>query len=114
MKTGSHLAIKAMGENVMGVHLEGNKQKPEPIHFRVSFPGGDVDVVRTTDNQYWIHVHVNNKEASSYTPFEDEGRIVDARLDLADRSVNETNVGDFNSPALYHLAVRIAKGARHE
>lgn len=43
MKTGGHLKIRSMGENALGVTLEGNPNKPEPIHFRVCSPGGDVE-----------------------------------------------------------------------
>ena len=48
MQIGSHLKIKKMGDAVLGVRLEGNPEKPEPIHFRVVLPFGDVDIVRTT------------------------------------------------------------------
>lgn len=113
MKTGSHLKIKSMGDNAMGVKLEGNPQKPEPIYFRVMFPGGDVDIVRTTDDEYWIHIHVNNNNSTSYDPMEPEARIVDARLDIADRGITETNMGDFNNPNLFHLAVRIGNKEAH-
>jgi len=36
-----------------------------------------------------------------------EGRFVDARLDLKDRHAGQEDIGDFNDPALYHLAVRL-------
>lgn len=104
--TGKHLRIKPMGDNVLGVKLEGDKSKPEPIHFRVCFPGGDVDIVRTSDNQYWVHVHVD-KEADLHGPHETTGKIVDARLDIRGKHANETDCGDFNNPDLYHLAVKI-------
>ena len=44
--TGKHLKIKKMGDAVLGVKLEGNPQKPEPIYFRVVLPFGDVDIAR--------------------------------------------------------------------
>lgn len=110
MRTGSHLKIKAMGDNVLGVELEGNQNRPEPIHFRVCFPGGDVDIVRTTDDDYWVHVRVNHEDHGMFNPGEDiPARIIDARLDLTNEHTANVNVGDFNNPNLYHLAIRVTR-----
>ena len=102
------LKVIDFGTEVQGVKLKGNPKNPEPESFRVQFPGGDVDVTRTTDNEYWVHIRVNRPEIT----IDEEapnGRIVDARLDIVDKHVAETDVGDFENPNLYHLAVRIAK-----
>jgi hypothetical protein len=108
MKTGEHLKIKRMGEKVLGVELEGNPNKPEPEHFRVCFPGGDIEVVRTTVNDYWVHVRVNHEDHGSFCKGEDiPGQIVDARLDLTNKHASEVNLGDFNDPQLYHVAFRV-------
>jgi len=96
------LKVVDFGTKVQGVTIRGDKRNPEPESFRVQFPGGDVDVVRTTDDEYWIHIRVDRDE----TP---RGRIVDARLDIKGKHASETKVGDFENPNLYHLAVRIAK-----
>ena len=106
MATGSHLKIMSMGDNVMGVELLGDPKRPEPIHFRVMFPGGDIDIVRTTDNEYWAHIRVNRK-ADGWDPDRQMGRLVDARLDSLSKHASEMNPGDFADPDLYHLAVRI-------
>jgi len=102
------LKVINFGTKVQGVSLKGDQRNPEPESFRVQFPGGDVDVVRTTDDEYWVHVRVNRPEN-----FLDEdaplGRIVDARLDITDKHASETMVGDFENPNLYHLAVRVAQ-----
>jgi DNA (cytosine-5)-methyltransferase 1 len=37
------------------------------------------------------------------------GRIVDARMDILGRHTGDVNVGDFNDPDLYHLAVRVTR-----
>lgn len=92
------LKVVSMGDAVQGVHLLGNRRNPEPVHFRVTFPGGDVDVVRTTDDEYWIHVYVHHHP---------HGQIVDARLDIAGRHTSDVKMGDFGDPKLYHLAVRV-------
>ena len=105
--TGKHLKIKRYGDAVLGVTLEGNRKKPEPIHFRVHLPFGDVDIVRTTDNDYWVHIRKNRADDLAETPRNVEGKFVDARLDLADRHAGQEDLGDFGNPNLYHLAVRL-------
>jgi len=114
MRTGEDLRITQMGQSVMGVVLEGNPQRPEPIHFRVVIPGGDVDIVRTSDDDYWVHVRVNHPGHGSFCRGEDvPGKILDARLDLTSKHTVDVNVGDFNSPDLYHLAVRVTTKEVH-
>lgn len=106
MATGSHLKIKKMGDNVLGVRLEGNRQKPEPIYFRTCFPGGDVDVVRTSDGEYWVHVRINHPEDGA-DPNRVMGELVHARLDIIGKATYRNDVGDFNDPNLYHVAFRV-------
>jgi hypothetical protein len=109
-KTGEHLKIKQMGDNVLGVELEGNPKKPEPIHFRVKFPGGSIEVVRTTDDQYWAHVNVNHPERSERFKGDgvQDGFLTDARIDSLNKHAADMDPGDFADPGLYHLAVRVA------
>ena len=102
------LKVTDFGSTVQGVTLKGDRRNPEPESFRVQFPGGDVDVVRTTDDEYWVHVRVN-RPGNTLDEEAPLGRIVDARLDITDRHASETKVGDFENPNLYHLAVRIGK-----
>jgi hypothetical protein len=114
--TGKHLKLKDMGDNVIGVVLEGDPKKPEPIHFRVVFPGGDIDIARTSNNQdYWVHVRVDHPDDGN-DPYREvmDARIVDARLDCRDKDATCMDVGDFNNPTLYHLAVRITREAEND
>lgn len=107
MKIGSHLRVRTMGDCVMGVTLEGNPKKPEPEHFRVEFPGGDVDIVRVSkygsEFDYWIHLRLNKNGDDMGKP----GKVVDARIDVEGKHANQTNVGDLRHPDLYHLAIRV-------
>ncbi len=103
---GKHLKVSSMGTDVLGVRLEGNPKKPEPTHFRVAFPGGDLEVTRTTVGDYWVHVRVN-KAGDAHGPHEHVASLTDARLDLADRHAGDVDMGDFDDPNLYHLAVRV-------
>lgn len=104
------LKVRDFGSKVQGVILRGDRNNPEPESFRVAFPGGDVDVVRTTDDQYWIHVRVNTAAQLKEDSKVIVGKLVDARLDVEGKHASEVNEGDFSDPGLYHLAVRIAKG----
>jgi hypothetical protein len=103
--TGSHLRIRSYGENVLGVILEGDSRKPEPIHFRVYFPGGDVDVVRCDNGENWIHIRVNRK-GDGHDPDRVFGRLVDARMDCLEKP-HHGDVGALAREDLWHLAVRI-------
>ena len=108
MKTGSHLKIRKMGDNVMGVRLEGNPKKPEPIYFRVVLPFGDVDIVRCSDNSHWVHTRINHRDDNG-DPDRNFGRFVDARIDVTDKHASDCDSGDFSNPNAYHIAVKIDK-----
>lgn len=109
MKTGQHLKIKSMGDNVLGVKLEGNKAKPEPIHFRVVLPFGDVDIVRCSDDSYWVHTRINHKKDSFHGPHDIYGRFIDARIDVHGKHAADVNPGEFADPDAYHIAVKLDK-----
>lgn len=98
------------GDAVHGVRLKGDPNEPEKAYFRVAFPGGDVDIVRTTNNDYWIHVRVNHPEDGSFIKGETQAaQLIDARLDIHGKHASEVDAGEFNDPGLYHLAVRIRR-----
>ena len=48
--------MKDWGTAAYGIEIEGNPQKPEPDTCLVFFPGGCVEITRTTTGKYWIHV----------------------------------------------------------
>ncbi|WP_172670861.1 hypothetical protein, partial [Labrenzia sp. DG1229] len=62
--------------------------KPEKPHTIVGFPGGDVEIARTDDGNYWVHVAVRQPPAE---PHKSPGKIVGARIDFAGRYGNEAN-----------------------
>jgi hypothetical protein len=109
MQTGKHLKIKQFGDAVSGVILEGNPAKPEPIHFRVVLPFGDVDIVRCTDNSYWVHVRTNTVEDTIAVDTRKVGKFVDARIDLTNEHADNSRAIQFQDPNMNHLAVRIDK-----
>lgn len=94
----------------MGVELEGNPKKPEPIHFRVVLPTGCIDIARCENGDYWIHVNANNPERGDLCPGEFQpGYLIDARLHSTNIFTSEANLGDFADPGLYDVALRISK-----
>lgn len=50
-------------------------EKPYTI---IGFPGGDVEVSRTTEGNYWVHVAVHSDLDVAGQPM---GKIIDARMD---------------------------------
>lgn len=107
MKTGGHLKIKQFGDAVHGVILEGNPQKPEPIHFRVVLPFGDVDITRCSDDSYWVHIRTNTEDDCIAVDTRKPGKFIDARIDLANEHAEASRAVAFNNPNMNHLAVRI-------
>lgn len=44
------------------IELLGEKtRRPEPAQHIIEFPGGAVEVSRTTDNCYWVHVLITRR-----------------------------------------------------
>lgn len=101
------LKIQSFGTNAEGIELKGDPRNPEPDHTRIMFPGGEVDVARTTDNEYWVHISINDPELVAYDPFRPTARLVDARADL----INPIDGRPVDlKPVLekaYHFAVRV-------
>ena len=111
-RTGQHLKIVSMGEAVLGVKLEGNPKKPEPIHFRVVLPFGDVDIVRCTDNTYWVHIRNNTYQQIAEEAAKQAGVFIDGRIDITGKHSSECDAGDFGHPDMYHMAVRIGPDSK--
>ncbi|HEY7770473.1 hypothetical protein [Longimicrobium sp.] len=81
-------------------------KKPEPAEHIIEFPGGAIQVTRTSKNEYWAHIIVNHAE-----PFEDgstreraSGEVVESRVGYTSARAIESvpNAGD-----AYHIAVLI-------
>jgi hypothetical protein len=67
--------------------IKGDKLKqPEPIHHTIIFPGGHINVTRTTDNNYWAHIKVNKEKNEDLDTVEDskEGKILKIRYDTSE------------------------------
>lgn len=88
-------------------HIEGNPEKPEAAHAAmIKFPGGNVNVTRTTQGDYWVHINVNRSNSGFFIPGETiPGRIIDGRVDIVGEGVK--SIGDMDCD---HIAFKIASG----
>ncbi len=113
MKTGGHLKIEQLGDSVQGVRLLGDPRKPEHESFRLEFPGGVVDLQRCTDGSYWVHVLCNQRELVIDREGPDSGaiysRFSEARLHSTNKHTSEADLGDFENPGLYDVALRVVR-----
>jgi len=57
-------------EDAATIIFKGDKRFPEPTTGIIKFPGGRIEVARTTDGSYWVHTSV-----------EDAVNIKDSRVD---------------------------------
>ncbi len=69
------------------IALLGDRDKePEPAQHVIEFPGGAIELSRTTDGDYWAHIIVNRKHRLDDCEgfFAAFGQIVGARIDADD------------------------------
>lgn len=64
------------------------KIKSEKPHTIVGFPGGDVEIARTSDGNYWVHVAIRRPHDE---PNKAPGKIIGARIDFEGRYGNDAN-----------------------
>lgn len=96
--------------SVAALRLYGDpKRTPEPETIRVYFPGGEVELTRCSDGDYWVHVKRTEAEEAKWNDDAEEGAFKGARLDQRSKSASDSDLGDFEAPDLYHVAVRIGK-----
>ena len=88
--------------------IEGDKRNPEPISAIIKFPGGHVEVTRTTTGDYWCHFQ---RTLDSNTETGDRaGSIVDSRIDYTPEAWRANGCAIPPIPAhadIQHIAVRV-------
>ena len=94
------------GVNVL---VEGNlKKRPEPSCHIISFPGGYLELTRTSDDEYWAHIYVN-RDGQVYDESHMQskrGEVVDGRIDYI--YPNDPNVVELeNFAEVNHIAIRV-------
>lgn len=115
MKT---LSVRQASGQVQEVILRGDRRDPEPLHFRVRFPGGEFEITRTTDDDYWIHVYVNTEGREGWNAAAVLGQMTEIRFDEMAEAAPEARdeikdaVNLLPLADVYHMAVRVAKRAR--
>lgn len=74
--------VERAGDDALVVRLLGDKRQPEPSTFLVQFPGGEVEIARTSDDRYWVHVRPNTAEDEVASDgAKKAGRLARARVD---------------------------------
>lgn len=71
-----------------------------------------MDIVRCSDDSYWIHVRVNKEGDGTSLPEETQlGTLVAARVDVLGMHASETinRAVPFQDERTYHVAVKLAK-----
>jgi hypothetical protein len=86
------------------VVLLGNPATPESAEHIIEFPGGAIQVARTSNGEYWAHIIVNRgfDGADGDGRESARGEIVDARIDSAAGVVDVPHAGN-----LTQIAVRV-------
>ena len=73
-----------LGKAPARIDLLGDKTKrPEPAQHIITFPGGAIELSRTSDGHYWAHILINRGWATDDTPGFHEciGEVIGSRLD---------------------------------
>lgn len=90
---------------VKAIHLKGDPRKPESAVHIITFPGGSIELSRTSDDEYWVHMAVNKKEIVNDIPSQSKrGIVVDTRVDrIYPFGTSELE----NIDQIQHLAIHI-------
>ncbi|MBY6243878.1 hypothetical protein [Methylosinus sp. Sm6] len=84
------------------IELLGDKMKrPEPAQHIIEFPGGAIEVSRTTDGLYWAHIIVEDQRWART-----EGRVVGTRLFIEGQGLTEI-ADEASWPGVRQIAVLI-------
>ena len=90
------------------ITLKGNPKHPESCTHIIEFPGGSIELSRTSNNEYWAHIAVNQGQVLDADGFTGSaGQIVGSRIDRIGYPIEELN----NLEKITHLAVRITTKA---
>jgi hypothetical protein len=75
------------------INLIGSKAKPEPAQHIINFPGGAVEVTRTTEGNYWAHVIVFTDGHINKNGDNIAGEVVGSRV-TRDNALNIPDIED--------------------
>lgn len=86
------------------IKFQGNPKNPEPGTAVIEFPGGHVEVTRTTDGRYWAHVEVADPQ-----------NIERSRIDYTHEGYRETGgaIPDIpHADKIRHMAILIGNNLK--
>ena len=90
-----------MGATAKVITLTGDIKNQESAEHIITFKGGAISVCRTSDNEYWAHVHVNKEQVNDIEQQSKVGSIKMIRMDTPD------GVEVIVAPETDHFAVLI-------
>jgi hypothetical protein len=82
-------------------------EKPYTI---VNFPGGHVEISRTSANLYWVHIAVHREGGPGDVPGSTVGRVVDARVDAQGRYLEKVTMDEIAAADFEHIALLVEPG----
>lgn len=91
------------------IELLGDKQRPESAQHIIEFPGGAIELTRTTDGLYWAHIQVNRGDVidDAEGRVSAVGRVVASRVDRGTGVIDD--LPDFKNVS--QIAVLIGREA---
>jgi len=91
------------------IQLLGDKRKPESAQHIIEFPGGAVEVSRTTDGNYWAHIIINRGWSDNDCDGlrNAVGKIVAGRIDTDEGVCEVSNHNNISQIALLIKPVRV-------
>ena len=100
-------SVHQLGKAPKKIQLFGDKKKPEPAQHVIEFPGGAIEVTRTTDGNYWAHILINRDWADSDQAGKQSalGEIVGSRIGYKVAGGNVIEIPD--QSAVEQIAVLI-------
>ena len=88
----------------------GDKTKKlEPEHHEFRFPGGNVNIQRTSNNEYWVHIALNQEQVLDEVPsLSAKGFFCDSRLDLKHEEYLKHGIPEIEHiENANHVAIRV-------
>jgi hypothetical protein len=98
--------VHLLGQAPTRITLLGDKARPESAQHVIEFPGGAVEVSRTSDGDYWAHILVHRGAV-----LEDAGGRVSARGEvIGHRVLRDRGFEELDQPdAIEQIAVLIRR-----
>lgn len=87
--------------------LNGDPSDPESAQYIVEFPGGSLEVSRTSNDEYWAHIVVHKGRILEDTMATRNGTVVDSRVEFVNNGEPLEVLELPDQDRIYHIAVRV-------